>query len=402
MSLCQSCEKDIKEEEEAAGKSFVCDNCDSAFHNKCAGVKRAEVNARKDSKVLRILCPFCAQTNDEALVKKVNLLTKIAHKTDLSCQKQNASIDSNNTLLGALSRNVLELVEKVEKLTMKIESLEANASTTAKVIQSSDSYAKAVSAKAVSAKPVKPAVVIKPKHKQNSKKTMKELTKSVDKNSVDVCGARNARDGGIVLQCRNANETMKVKQIVKDKLGDEYDVTLPAVKHPRLRITNVDTQIPDDSIINELKQHNENIRDFDMKLVTIIPRNYRGSMSNDVIVEVKSDVYNKLIDIGVLYLQWIECRIFEHLHVKRCFKCLGFSHIASQCSQNTQCCSKCAGNHKFDDCKSKKLCCANCKAANQRNRLNLDTRHHAFSRDCSILQRRLAVIRNKIAYNPSE
>lgn len=268
---------------------------------------------------------------------------------------------------------------------------------TANVMQNSTTYANVVTAK-----PVKPTVVVKPKSKQHSKKTMEELTKTVDKKSVNVCSTRNARDGGVVLQCSNANETMKVKQIVSDKLGDDYEVILPAIKDPRIRITNINTDIPDESIINELKQNNECIEDFEMKMVTVIPRKFRDTITKDAIIEVKSNVYRKLLDIGVLNLPWRECKIYEHLYLKRCFKCIGFSHIASQCKQSTQCCSKCAENHKINECKSNRVCCINCKTANEKNNLNLDTRHHAYSKECSILQRRFAVLRNKIEYNPSE
>lgn len=182
---------------------------------------------------------------------------------------------------------------------------------------------------------------------------------------------------------------------------------MPIAKNPRLRITNIDTDIEVDSVIDELKRNNESIKEFDLKIIAIIPKKYHGQMSKDIIVEVKNDVYKKLLDLSVLILPWRECRVYEHLYLKRCFKCCGFSHISQQCKQNNQYCSKCAGNHKFDSCNSKKMCCINCKMANEKSNLKLDTRHHAYSKECihscySILQRRLAVLRNKIEYNPLE
>lgn len=397
MSICQSCEKDIKEEEEAKFESFLCDKCGSAFHNNCTGVRKTDVKARKTSNSLRILCPFCVTTTDESIEKKIEELTLVVYKTDLSCQKQNETIASNNSIMGKMANSLVDLVKKVNLLTEKINSFGPNATTSARVTPDNKSYANVASSK-----PVKPAVVIKPKNKQHSKKTMEEIVKTVDKKSVNVCSTRNARNGGVILQCSNATETMKVKQIVHEKLGDEYEVLLPAVKDPRLRITNIDSQIADESVIEELKLNNENIRDIEMKLVAVISKKFRGTTTKEAIVEVKSTVYKKLLEIGELNLPWRECRIIEHLYLKRCFKCCGFSHIAGQCKQTTQSCSKCAGNHKLDDCKSKKLCCVNCKAANESSKMNLKTNHHAYSKECSILQRRLVVLRNKIEYNPAE
>lgn len=128
---------------------------------------------------------------------------------------------------------------------------------------------------------------------------MEQITNAVDKASVNVCGTRNARDGGIILCCNNSTDTMKVKENVREKLGDGYDVTLPTVKNPRLRIANIGTDIPNDSIIiSELKKNNDMIATDEMKLVTVIPRKFRDSVTNDVIVEVKAATYKKLLSAG--------------------------------------------------------------------------------------------------------
>lgn len=53
---------------------------------------------------------------------------------------------------------------------------------------------------------------------------MEQITNAVDKVLVNVCGTLNAWDGGVVLCCNNTAVTME--QIVREKLGDGYDVTL--------------------------------------------------------------------------------------------------------------------------------------------------------------------------------
>lgn len=149
-----------------------------------------------------------------------------------------------------------------------------------------------------------------------------------------VCSSRNFREGGIILSCENTNETMKVKQIVNEKFGDNYEVVLPKVKYPRIRVSNIDEWIPKESIIEELKKHNEQIKDIDMRLVTVIPKKRRSYSSNDLVIEVKNNSFQKLLDIDVLDLPWRECKISEHIHVNRCFKFFGFFHKSNECKHD--------------------------------------------------------------------
>lgn len=218
-----------------------------------------------------------------------------------------------------------------------------------------------------------------------------------------MCGTRSVRDGGVVLSCSDTAETMKVKNLICEKMGDAYEVILPKIKNPRLRVTNIDIDIPKESIIDELKKHNDEIKGIEMKLITVIKRKSTGrkTESNELVVEVNGAAHRKLLEMGILNLPWRECRVLEHVYLKRCYKCLGFSHIAKDCTGDQKC-SKCDGNHKFSDCKSKSLCCANCRSQNVKNKTKLDTKHHAWSKECTVYKRRINSFVNNIEYNASE
>lgn len=389
---CDTCNEPFKEQQqqEEDDEIFQCDMCDSSYHIKCQKVKKSDVKAKKASKRIRIFCKECEESQESSVMKKVLELVKVVYKIDMTIQERKPAEKSNEDIILSIANKLVVIEEKVSMLEKKSIS-----------VPSSNNAQKPSYAKVVQSNNIKPAVVIKPKQKQHSKKTMEEIAKTVDKSQLKVCSTRNVRNGGIVLCCDNKTETMKVKQMVRDKLGDEYDVVLPAIKNPRLRITNVDPDIPDAIIIDELKKNNEEINEFEMELVTIIPKKMRGSISNDIIVEVNSNIYKNLLELGVLSLPWRECRIFEHFYLKRCFKCCGFSHIAAEC-KNDQCCSKCGGNHKHNNCRSNKICCVNCKTANNQYNSSLDTRHHAWSKDCAIIQRRITRLRTKIEYNAAD
>lgn len=100
--------------------------------------------------------------------------------------------------------------------------------------------------------------------KANQLENFDEIAEKIAKKDLNVCGTRNARGGGVVLRCENATETLRAKQNVDEELGSNYDVILPKVKSPRVRITNIAPDIPSDSIIDELKRNNDHIASMDM------------------------------------------------------------------------------------------------------------------------------------------
>lgn len=380
-SLCYRCEKDIEEEDDFA----ECDSCNSLFHLKCASVTKKEANARKNSKCLKLYCPECFKAKGEATPEKLKEILGLLYKMDMCMQQQKTS-----NVPSSIEQKLIELDKKIS----------ANKAVTSGNTANNDIPKPAYASIAKNGS-VKPAIVIKPKTKQTSTKTFEEITGKIDKSDLNVCGTRSARDGGVVLRCENSAETLKAKQIVNEKLGSNYEVIVPKIKSPRIRITNIASDIPKESIINELKKHNEQIKNINMSLITVIQRKIRSTQTNDAVVEINSESYNKLMEIGVLKLPWRECRLFEHLHVKRCYKCCGFFHNSTECKQ-TQKCSQCAGSHKHSECKSKNHCCINCKHANDKYNLNLETDHHAYDKQCPVYKRRLGSVKNKIEYNDTE
>lgn len=390
MSIsCYICEKEIDKEEEASIDYTECDSCVRNFHYKCAGTKAKERDARNASKCLRLFCRICME-DCEGTLERLKEMTKLLYKLDLHNQMQIVAKQAENETIATISSQLKSLEAKVSKL------------ETGTTTQTSSSTHTHTYASTVKRGNVQPAVVIKPKKKQqNSKKTFSEISENVNNANVDVCGSRNVRGGGIVLRCNNAADTMKVKQLVNDKFGDSYEVLLPKIKSPRLRISNIDPELENDDILGELKNHNQPINNMDMKLVAVIPRKYRDNEYNDIVVEVSSAAYKQLMEMGKLRLPWRECRIFEHLYLIRCYKCCGFFHKSTDC-KNSQKCSTCSGPHKSVDCKSKSKCCANCKESNTKFKTKLSTNHHAWSKDCSILKRHQAKLASKIEFNENE
>lgn len=361
---------------------FECDGCCNSFHLSCGGATKTENKSRKNSKCLRIFCKVCVASPETCATENMKTILKLTLKLDTFNAKQ---VETNIKVNDMLSK----MVERMNEFYEKLESI-------GKVESKSDakpSYAKAVKSK------VNPVVVVKPNEKQASKKTVDDIRAKVSSASVKVCNARNIKDGGVVLSCENSNDTMKVKRIVEEAYGKNYDVRLPEAKKPRVRITNVSDQIDEDKLIGEIKEMNSELKDVDMKLVTVIKRQKQSYTFRDIIVEVNGCAYKKMIRMGTIFLDWRTCQITEHLHIQRCFKCCGFSHISSECKAEQQRCSKCAGAHRYENCRKKTVKCINCMQIIDKFGANIDANHHAFSKNCKVLQRKIQALRNKIEYN---
>lgn len=382
MSLCYICEEEITDDDEFSS----CDSCDCVFHHKCANVRVKDKDARLRSNCLRLFCPECFKEKSNGTFEKLKEIAKILYKIDHFNQEQIVKQQKSDDVIASLTQQIISLESKIDSL--------GNGRDANKTMTKTNTHLDTVKRS-----DIKPAVVIRPKNKQQSSQTLSDITGKVGKSTVNVCGTRNVRDGGIVLRCDNSTETMKVKQLVVDSLGDDYEVTLPKIKLPRLRISNIDPEIKNDEILSELKSHNPTINNMNMRVITVLSRKYRDSSYNEIVIEVNSVDYKQLIDMKKLRLPWRECRIFEHLYLVRCYKCCGFQHKSNDCQQNQKCGS---GSHKSIDCKSKRKCCINCKAANDKNKMNIDVNHHAWSKQCPILKRHLSKLAQRIEYNATE
>lgn len=363
--------------------SMECDCCCNRMHFKCAAVSKKEYKQRSDSQCLRIYCVECLKRKEDSVDENIKKLLKFMYKLD-SNQQESLNMNKIN------SNAIKEIEDKFKVFDKKTDNLNHMLENSGK-----NSYANVLKSS------IKPVVIVKPKEKQSCKKTLEDITVNISKGELNVCNVRNTRDGGIILCCEDTIETMKAKQVILDKVGDGYDVKLPVIKNPRLKITNIDPNIENENIIEELKNYNENISEINMKPIVFLNRKSKTHHFKELIIEVNSNDYKKLIDIKYLKLPWYQCKILNHLFIKRCYRCCGFSHISSSCKYEQKC-SRCAGSHKFSDCNSEINCCINCKVMNEKFNMKLATNHHAYSNDCSVYKRKLEMLTNKIQYNNTE
>lgn len=107
-----------------------------------------------------------------------------------------------------------------------------------------------------------------------------------------------------------------------------------------------------------------------------------------VIIETDVETYNVIVEHEKLSIGWDRCRVFEHVYISRCFRCLGFNHSSKVCTKK-QACIKCGGEHERKECTSDEVKCINCMRAVEKLELELDVSHEAYSNECTVWKRRM-------------
>jgi len=78
--------------------------------------------------------------------------------------------------------------------------------------------------------------------------------------------------------------------------------------------------------------------------------------------------------------------VFNHISVKRCFKCWGYFHIAKNFTQD-ETCYKCAEKHKAFECRDTKKRCVNCMFKIQAYNWEVSDEHDALDSQCPTFRR---------------
>lgn len=374
---CSGCKEKIE-----GSDYFECDGCSCKYHIKCNGILKKDLSARQSSKRLKLFCEECEKKPESMVLNNVIMALKYIYKIDLSTQMHEKSH-------AQACYDIERMKDKIE-LIAKI--VAENKSTG---IHPNDkmSYAGAVK------KSVNLPVFIKPKEKQNSMVTKDEIQNKISFKEIKSNGLKKARDGAIVINCPSQSESMKVKQIVQDKVGEKYTVEIPKAKRPRLKILNLTDEMTKEEIVENLKVQNELLENTDFEVKAVIERKKGGKFKVfDVVIEAEESAYNMFIMMKVVILGWDRCRVVEHTHILRCYNCCGFSHITKDC-KNKKACSKCGGEHDRKDCTSGAIKCINCANKCEKFKLKLDV---AFDSKCEIYKRKLKFIQSKYKLSSSD
>lgn len=171
--ICYKCETDINEDSDFG----ECDSCNNLFHIKCVGARKTDVSARANSKHLLLLCNHCRAIKS-IQPECIKIILRFIQKIDLNEQEKiEKQIESDN-LVKTLTTKIIELENKVESINQKNNVTIKSTSTIG--VSGSTSYAN------VTRSGIKPAVVIKPKGKQQCNKTVRDITSNLNASELNL------------------------------------------------------------------------------------------------------------------------------------------------------------------------------------------------------------------------
>lgn len=81
-------------------------------------------------------------------------------------------------------------------------------------------------------------IIIKPKIQQESETTKKTIKEKVDIQNMPlgITKVRKGKEGSVILGCETGEEMNNVKDVMQSKLGENYKVTEPQHKKPKIKI----------------------------------------------------------------------------------------------------------------------------------------------------------------------
>lgn len=309
------------------------------------------------------------RTNYELLLVEVNKQSNTPKSTD------EALLNRVNEVQESLNVGLIKVTESIAKK---------------QKIQNVKSYADV-------AKRSHPVVVVKPKdNTQKSSATKSAISELIDPSKFTIQDVRTSKNGGIIIECDDVSKMEQLKKDVEQKLGSNYDISAPTGRCPKIKILGITEDWSIEKIENALL--NQNGKFFSGCGKPKVVQKFKIKNSYGAKVEVDGVSFKRILDTGRIILGWDSCIVHEAFDCIRCFKCLGFHHLATSCKA-TKACSKCGDAHDLKDCQATIERCINCVNAVKRLNLDIDTGHSALSLKCSTYQKKIEAERKKINYN---
>lgn len=384
---CRKCEKAI---EQNANDYFECDSCWARFHLVCVGVKKGDVTARKTSKFLKLFCDQCYADPGRVMADNMQILLKYVMKLDMMSQKQVENNKDVEIMLQKLcdantgdkkTSNIEEMVkeqteiikghidERDEKLhaeILKRALVQKNVSENENGKDSKKTYASVVSGTK--------SLIVRPKNKENdSEKTRQMLMKVVDPTASGINAIKTLANGSVLIKC-NTNEAMDtIEQQLNEKEGENYTVKESRGTKAKVKIVGMTKKYSNEELTAlMLKQHLISEDTFVRVNKVYADQNTQKETFN-AIVEFDAKSAEIVLTAKQISVAWDMCRAYNYVRIIRCYKCLGYNHMAKDCKNKIACC-KCGGEHKLEDCKSEEMSCINCVEYAKQNNENIDTK----------------------------
>lgn len=371
-SCCSNKFDDIK-------SAVQCTKCLNYFHAKCENIDLRGFHLRRSTWI----CGLCTEQEETGPGSR--------------SKKKRTRPDTDDDMIRDLLQMVLDLTKDTKEIKCKLNIvLEENRNLKEQIsflLKNQNVINDQNKNKSYSDVAKNKVLIIKPKEKidnlNEAKLNLKSKINPADVGvGLSIDGA--TRDGGFVLRFGGPKDVGVVQKRIQSGLGQEYEVieSTPIIRN-KMKIVGVygdEYSQSDESLIEKLVRQNDLESDkSEIKLT------YKGRLINNrfnLSIEVNRYVYEVLKKKERVFVGWSRCVCYDDLSVVRCFNCWGYNHFARACKNKDKTyCPKCSENHRQQECESETKKCINCKTANEKFKLNLDTNHDVWDRECASFKR---------------
>lgn len=354
---CRKCDNDIKKDE-----GLDCSGpCKNIFQLKCVAVSPRDAKIFKNVEGCEWFCTFCRQY--------LNLFGQISKDLD------------------NFKESVLSELQRVNEKLARLDNKEDRNSS-----ESKKTYANTLKGE---------AIVIKPKLRQDSSKTREMVTQKLNPCTMEVgiTQFKEVKDGGVLIKCKTKHEIEKLKKEAEKSLGTQFQVSLPEKKNPCIKIVDFKENMSAEALTECILKQNEFLRSDNVKIkVLIVKKMITRFMA---IVECDAETHGKILHEGSLSIGWVPaCRVFDYIHIFRCYQCGGYGHGAKECKGDKVCVKCGSSDHVQQDCDSSIYKCKNCDDANHNLKLNFDINHSMYDiNKCMVHKKQFNAQKQKIKTN---
>ena len=186
------------------------------------------------------------------------------------------------------------------------------------------------------------AVLIKPAEGMSYATIFSELKKRVnpDELGATVQGIRETRSKNLLVELKWSTKS-------RGRLDTAFKEAVGARGTVRHFIPRIEVEIADLDPTTKAEDVEDAVRSFldkepELELrVSLSKTPYRGNRKTYVLLEAARTL--KLLKGAHIKIGWVSCRVRRKKEVNRCFRCLGFGHIAADCQgpDRSRCCWRC-------------------------------------------------------------
>ncbi|XP_031355788.1 uncharacterized protein LOC116180095 [Photinus pyralis] len=323
--------------------------CQTYFHTKCVKVSDDEVKFINSKKNFNWFCDPCAIHESHSLRNILTNINKVTMNWDRVMESQHEKLMNHEKLLK-------DTLDQVNTQNVSI------SKDLAQVLQT-QSEVKLTYADKLKQKTYDPVIIVKPKDaNQPSKQTFTTLKENIGSNYPRKAAA-------------------KLKEEAETKLGSDYILSLPKQKMPKIKIVGLNDKIGSTQMKEMILAQNQFLDEAAYINVVHITEDKTNPNRYLAYAEVDGNSYRKILSEQKLNIGWDRCRIYDAVTTRRCYKCNGFGHKATDCSKTTTC-PKCAGAHDLASCKASdaEIKCSNCANAVEKLKMKLDVQHPAYKK----------------------